>query len=80
MIRKSRPGCAAALSAALFLTASAKVLGAEALPQGLPEAYTYPQPYAWADGIYYDPQNYCWQKVWTEQGWRWLDVCWGSVF
>jgi len=80
MFCKSCQGCAAALSVALFLAASAPAVGAEALPQGMPEVYIYPEPYTGADGVYYDPENYCWQKVWTEQGWRWFDVCYGYVF
>lgn len=80
MIDMSRRGRAAALSAALILAAPASVLGTEILPQGWPEIYASPQPYDRADGVYYDPKNYCWQKVWTAQGWRWFDVCWGYIF
>jgi len=29
---------------------------------------------------YYDADNYCWQQVWTPQGWRWVDVCHGYAF
>jgi hypothetical protein len=29
---------------------------------------------------FYDDENYCWQQVWTANGWRWVDICYGYAY
>ena len=82
---------AALAGAAILLAVQPPALAAAGQPQIFPHSLEAPiikAVYDWElfgeDPVppvpYYDPDNYCWQQVWTAHGWRWVDACYGYAF
>ena len=89
MKRKTSVACVAVAGALILLAAQLSAVAAAGQPRIFRHSLEGPiieAVYAWElygeEPVvpYYDPDNYCWQQVWTAHGWRWVDVCYGYAF